>query len=280
MIRLRTGHHYNALHTHNHQCLNNHDETTMTNRVKSKTFILNNSQNQSNLRPTRNPKWPTYSLQKDYFLNPMCWTDFSKSNTRHLIQDRTCHACVSSKQREKMVNLLLVIQFNLNPIWIQLTVRPNSSKRTIETSLNPKNNNTWISENARYCTQTHVRWMNEHAEEDNRDSCAHLVVWKDTGPVRGCGPVRSSDGEPARDEGSRWIRLIQTGRTGVWIMFGLRVCAGCCQDRDQLNPPSERRQPLLGHSTPPSSLLSDVRFAKESFFWKDLIQLNRFAAAL
>lgn len=101
MIRLRTGHHYIALHTHNHQCLNNHDETTMTIRVKSKTFILNNSQNQSNLRPTRNPKWPTYSLQKDYFLNPMCWTDFSKSNTRHLIPDITCHACLSSKQRKK-----------------------------------------------------------------------------------------------------------------------------------------------------------------------------------
>lgn len=113
-------------------------------------------------------------------------------------------------------------------------------------------------------TQTHVQWMN--MQKNNRDSCTHLVVWKDTGPVRGCGPVRSGDGEPARDEGSR-IRLIQTGQTGVGWCFGLRVGAGCCQDRDQLNPPSERRQPLLGHSTPPSSLPSEVRLAKESLFW-------------
>ncbi len=56
-----------------------------------------------------------------------------------------------------------------------------------------------------------------------------------------------------------------TDRCGM--MFGLRVGAGCCQDRDQLNPPSERRQPLLGRSTPPSSLPSEVRFAKESLFW-------------
>ncbi len=36
--------------------------------------------------------------------------------------------------------------------------------------------------------------------------------WFERTPVRsgGCGPVRSGDGEPARDEGSR-IRLIQTG---------------------------------------------------------------------
>lgn len=209
MIRLRTGHHYIALHTHNHQCLNNHDETTMTIRVKSKTFILNNSQNQSNLRPTRNPKWPTYSLQKDYFLNPMCWTDFSKSNTRHLIPDITCHACLSSKQRKKMVNLLLVLQFNLNPIWILLTVRPNSSERTIEMCLNTKNNNTWISENARYCKQTHVQWMNEHAEETTETAAP--TSWFERTPVRSggvdrCGPAMESQHGMKGAGGSGWFR--------------------------------------------------------------------------
>ncbi len=101
-------------------------------------------------------------------------------------------------------------------------------------------------------TQTHVQWMN--MQKNNRDSCTHLVVWKDTGPVRGVwtGAVRrwrASTGWREQDP-------VDTDRCGM--MSGLRVGAGCCQDRDQLNPPSERRQPLLGYSTPPSSLPSEA----------------------
>lgn len=119
-----------------------------------------------------------------------------------------------------MVNLLLVLPFILNPIWIWLSVRPNSSERTIEINLNPKNNNPWSSKNAP-CWHTNTCPVNEHAEEQQRQlHPPRGLKGHRSGPVRGCGPVRSGDGEPARDEGSR-IRLIQTGQTGVgW-------CLGC-----------------------------------------------------
>lgn len=215
-------------------------------------------------RPTGNPKW--HSAQTGCISSVQCVEQiyfFSKS-IRVIWFEREVVVCGNVVSKEKMVNLLLVLPFNLNPIWISLSVRPNSSERTIAMNLNPKNNNPRFSKNAP-CWHTNTCPVNEHAEEQQRTlhpprglkgHRSGPGVWTDA--VR---RWRASTGwreqDPADTDG--------TDRCGM--MFGLGVGAGCCQDREQLNPPSERRQPLLGRPTPPSSLPSEVRFANESLFW-------------
>ncbi len=108
--------------------------------------------------------------------------------------------------KDKKVNLLLV---NLNPIWISLSVRPNSSERTIEMDLNTKNNNPWCSENAP-CRHTNTCPVNEHAEEQQRQlHPPRGLKGHRSGPggVDRCGPAMESQ-HGMKGAGSGWYRQV------------------------------------------------------------------------
>jgi len=103
--------------------------------------------------------------------------------------------------------------------------------------------------------------MNEHAEEQRRQlhpprglnghrSGPVREVWVDrSGPEMESQPGMKEQVNQADSDG---------GDKCVWMMFGMCVCAGCCQDRDQFNPPSERSpRPPLPHR---SSVMSESLF--------------------
>jgi len=204
------------------QCLNNHDVTTMTFRLKTETFILNNSQNQSVRREVQDDL--TYSAQKDCFLNPMCWTDLSKSIPVIWFQTEQvmCVYLVNKEEEKRTIfcwfSRLILIRFESS----SPSVCPNSGERerTMEMNLNPLK----YTESLK---MVHKHMSNEwtSTQKNNGDSCTHLVVWKDTGPVRFArcgwtGPVQRWRASPGWR--SRWTRLIRTGGTSVcgW-------CLGC-----------------------------------------------------